>query len=131
MIQTSYFAKYKKSDGISIARGTPKWFHGDQFPDLFPSWKLIKGNFSKKEYTRIYYEEVLSKLRPSGIAALLDGKTLLCWEKSGDFCHRRIVAEWLYNELGIIVKEYNYIETVGGKVHQQSKEDAKKQLNLF
>jgi len=30
---------------------------------------------------------------------------LLCWEKSGDFCHRRLVAEWLEKELNVKVNE--------------------------
>jgi uncharacterized protein (DUF488 family) len=32
---------------------------------------------------------------------------LLCYEKPGDFCHRHIVAEWLHNNLGVHVEEFN------------------------
>jgi len=31
---------------------------------------------------------------------------LLCWEKRGVACHRRLVAEWLETELGITVPEW-------------------------
>lgn len=30
---------------------------------------------------------------------------LLCWEASGNFCHRRLVADWFKKELGIEVLE--------------------------
>lgn len=35
----------------------------------------------------------------------LDGSVLLCWEKSGAFCHRRLVAEWLEDAVGEKVQE--------------------------
>lgn len=31
---------------------------------------------------------------------------LVCYEKPGEFCHRRIVAEWLKETAGITVEEY-------------------------
>ena len=31
---------------------------------------------------------------------------LLCYEKSGDFCHRHIVADWIESELKKRVEEY-------------------------
>jgi hypothetical protein len=31
---------------------------------------------------------------------------LLCWEAPGKFCHRRLVAAWLEDALGIDVPEY-------------------------
>lgn len=30
---------------------------------------------------------------------------LLCYEKPGQFCHRRLVAEWFEQELGLVVPE--------------------------
>jgi uncharacterized protein (DUF488 family) len=38
------------------------------------------------------------------VAQALEGKVLLCYEKSGDFCHRHLVAEWL-RRYGYEVKE--------------------------
>ena len=37
-----------------------------------------------------------------------DDCVLLCYEKSGDFCHRHLVANWLSDNLGIEVKEYYF-----------------------
>ena len=35
---------------------------------------------------------------------------LLCHEKAGEFCHRRLVADWLNRELGIKVVELGKME---------------------
>ena len=46
-------------------------------------------------YFNYYKYETLDKLDPHKVAVDLEGKTLLCYEKSEDFCHRHIVAAWL------------------------------------
>jgi hypothetical protein len=35
----------------------------------------------------------------------LEGKVLLCWELPSQFCHRRLVTEWLEKNLLIEVTE--------------------------
>ena len=30
---------------------------------------------------------------------------LLCYEKSTDFCHRHIVSQWFFDELGVVLFE--------------------------
>ena len=107
MIHTSYFSskKYKPEDGVSIARWCLFW-PGLTFSALAPSaellnwWKSLSAEIqeqpaTKQRYINIYKEQTLSKLNPAEIAMILEGKTLLCFEKAGDFCHRHIVAEWL------------------------------------
>ena len=107
MIYTSYFSskKYNKDQGISIARYNKFW-QGETYPDLFPSttllawWKSLPEESQKcKDYQRIYFEaykqETLDKLNPHKVAADLENRILLCYEKSEDFCHRHIVAAWL------------------------------------
>jgi hypothetical protein len=49
-IRTSYFAVYKESNGISVARGMPKWFKGDQIIKLCPYVQLEKINQEMKNY---------------------------------------------------------------------------------
>jgi hypothetical protein len=107
LIYTSYFSsrKYKPEDGVSIARFAPFW-HGLTFSKLAPTeellrwWKsLIPEDQVKKDF-KDYYEkryrlQTLSCLDPKEVTMILEGKTLLCFEKSGDFCHRHIVARWL------------------------------------
>jgi len=102
-MRTSYFAKYKNSDGINIAIKPAPGFTGESYPDLFPKWSFLKQykiDGDEQAYTEAYYDEVLNHLDPYKVWNDLKDKTLLCWEKSGSFCHRRIVAEWLENSIG-------------------------------
>lgn len=105
MIHTSYFSsrKYKPKDGVSVARYCKFW-RGSTFEALVPSegllwwWKHLSSeeqNESQQYYEYLYREQTLSKLNPAEVAMILDGKTLLCYEKTGDFCHRHIIAKWL------------------------------------
>ena len=107
MIYTSYFSskKYNKDQGISIARYNKFW-QGETYPDLFPSttllawWKSLPEESQKcKDYQQIYFEaykqETLDKLNPHKVAADLENRVLLCYEKSEDFCHRHIISAWL------------------------------------
>ena len=101
MIYTSYFAskKYDPEKAINISRWPPKYYKGRSFPYLYPPadllWSYKNGYVDNVEYERQYRENVLAKLEPAHIAEVLDGEVLLCYEKSGDFCHRNIVAAWL------------------------------------
>lgn len=107
MIYTSYFAskKYNKDQGVSIARYNKFW-QGESYPKLFPSanlltwWKSLPKEAQecqdcKQIYFNVYKQETLDKLDPHNVAADLQNKVLLCYEKSSDFCHRHIIAAWL------------------------------------
>lgn len=103
MIYTSYFANQRKLahlKKVSISRFPPKWFQADEYAlELAPSKELLNeyknGNVSDEEYDEIYKQETLSKLNPEDIFHKYDGAVLLCYEKTGDFCHRNIVSQWL------------------------------------
>ena len=107
MIYTSYFSshKYHPDNGISISRWNSFW-RGPTFKNLAPSeqllswWKSLPKPVqempeAQEQYRIIYTEQTLSKISPAEVAELFDGKVLLCFEKSTDFCHRHIVADWL------------------------------------
>lgn len=107
MIYTSYFSshKYHPEDGISIARWSSFW-KGPTFEALAPSeqlliwWKSLPKALqdlpeAQEHYKRVYTEQTLSRISPAEIAMILEGKTLLCFERSDEFCHRHIVAKWL------------------------------------
>jgi uncharacterized protein (DUF488 family) len=114
-MQTSYFAKYKEDNAVSISLSTPKWFTGKSYKKLAPSWNLLngykEGRITEKDYKVIYTREVLDRLNAQQVYNELvelagEDAVLLCWEKSSDFCHRHLVADWLHSELGIDVNEY-------------------------
>lgn len=119
MIYTSYFAKLKKLPAdlipISISIYPPKGWSGLQYKKLAPSASILsdwKRDGDCKRYIDRYMNEILSKLDPIRVASDLqslagEGKdiVLVCYEKSEDFCHRHLVAEWL-GQHGIRCEEY-------------------------
>jgi hypothetical protein len=110
IMQTSYYSKSANHpNAVSIAAKAPDWYKGRQYKKLAPRYwffKKYKEDGDKEFYTEQYYKEVLSVLDPKQVYKDLgENAVLLCWEKSGDFCHRHLVAEWLSKELGIEIKE--------------------------
>ncbi|MDV6237535.1 DUF488 domain-containing protein [Leptospira ellisii] len=115
-IYTSYFGNARKLPEeilpISIARYARYW-GGLKFLPLAPDSDTLKMEI--QEYTKRYADK-LSKLEVGEVLeelkALSQGKNiaLLCYEKPGDFCHRRLVAEWIERETGIEVPEYQVLK---------------------
>lgn len=115
-MKTSYFAhpNILKTDLklISVSKKPPTWFTKNIqiYRLLCPSWDLVmsykNNSISEEEYVRRYYEENLNKLDPEKVYHDLgEDSVLLCYEKSGQFCHRHIIGRWLMNSLNIIVME--------------------------
>lgn len=131
-MRTSYYARYKGENGVSIAGWPPEWYTGRQFKKLAPKWnffstykeelKSIEKRFEKgfitesqkriligcaeKTYVYHYYKQVLDYLDPKQVYEELGADAvLLCWETPEKFCHRHIVAEWLSKALGIEILE--------------------------
>lgn len=105
-MQTSYFSNMKNlpqdSNFISIAGKSPNWYKGREYKKLAPQyswWKEWKeNNHSPFWYRSKYYETVLNKLDPKEVIKELgENPILLCYEYPHEFCHRHIVAEWLYD----------------------------------
>jgi len=110
MIYTSYFAKMKKypdMEFISVARFTPKGINISEIKELMPSEQLIylwKGRkIDEKRYTEIYMEQLIGIDRLK-LGNMLQGKCIVCYERSGTFCHRHIIADWL-RSVGFEVEE--------------------------
>lgn len=107
-IYTSYFAKAKKLPKdlvqVSISLFPPKHFVGKEYKKIAPTQKILfdwKRLANKEKYVREYQRDVLSKLDEAKVYSELEkigqGKdiVLLCYEKSEDFCHRHLFAEWM------------------------------------
>lgn len=143
-IITSYFAKVDTLKQhcivpVSIARFQPKWLIGDNalpvVDCLAPTKDILRDRkqfgLSDAQYTARFYNEVLSKLDATVIASQLTEYSkrygnnwtiaLCCYERPGQFCHRRLVAEWLQRELGIEVPEF--IEPVELSINDEDDED--------
>ena len=115
-MNTSYFSSKKiiKRDInlVSICRKVPTWFTVPckSYKQLQPSLDLVmnyrSGKITKQEYTNQYYNDVLNKLDPAKTYQELgEDAVLLCYEQSGEFCHRHIVAKWLMDNLNVIIME--------------------------
>lgn len=119
-IVTSYFAQQKalKAVGyyiISIARYNPRYLSCASYKALAPSPGLLhdwRTYHDKEHYTEVFNhflhhfcnaEQVLQDLlRYSGGQPI----ALCCYERSTDFCHRHLVADWMNKELGIQIEEF-------------------------
>lgn len=112
-MNTSYFANKKAAsdpNAVSIARWPPRWWGSRRrYIALAPSSDLLKrskAGLPWAEYVTEYKHDVLAKLDPAKVAADLGPDAiLLCWESPGEDCHRRLIAEWLEQNLGTPVPE--------------------------
>jgi hypothetical protein len=76
MIQTSHYQKSGSlPNAVGISQGVPKWYKGELYKKLAPPWEIVK---IENEAT---------------------------FRLPGQFCHRRLVAEWLEKNLLIEVLE--------------------------
>jgi hypothetical protein len=118
LIYTSYFAQVKNlpSDIVPIsiaAKQVPGWRY-PVYKALAPTYNILydyKRGGDKDHYVAAYLRDVLRYLSPEKVVADLEklsgGKdiALICYEKSGSFCHRHVVARWL-GKAGFVVKEF-------------------------
>lgn len=111
IMKTSYFSKSGKDENaVAISQKVPPGYNGRTYKKLAPPWELVRkyksGSVEEKMFEQMYRKEVLNKLDSAQVVKDLGADAvLLCWEGSDKFCHRRIVAMWLEEELGIDVKE--------------------------
>lgn len=108
MYTSNFSKKGNDVNAIAISIGIPNGFKGKRCLKLAPSWDMVneyKKTGDKEAYIR-KFNIILSKLNAREIYEELgDNAIMLCYEKSGDFCHRRLVADWIRKELGITVNE--------------------------
>ena len=110
---SSYALNGNSPDAIGISYGIPKNYEGKTLSKLAPSGEMLRKLHDKIiNYTQIDYKEAyLNLLEERGVDAqelvdeLPDGAVLLCYEDSGEFCHRRILAEWIEEKTGLVVPE--------------------------
>lgn len=110
---SNYSKKGRDPKAVSISAKAPSYFYGRWYLYLAPSWEIINGikygGWTEADYTRAYLDLIINErnLTPERVVDdLEDGSILLCYEKTSDFCHRHIVAEWIESETGILVREW-------------------------
>jgi len=132
-MKTSNFANWQRQrfpGAISISRFPDRrsGFDGPEFPPLMPSSQLLKaykdGLIDWDKYTALYrfqldclnpervYHRLISLIMPDETSAdEIPEPILLCYESAKTLdtqpCHRRLVAEWFEQELGIDMPEWS------------------------
>lgn len=107
-IYTSYFSKaskiFPKWRLVSISITSAQVFDGYYARELNPSkellWAYKGGEIDNQEYIEWYTKTILDNLDPFEIYDKYKGKVMCCWEKSGEFCHRHIVLNWIAKHVG-------------------------------
>jgi hypothetical protein len=110
-MKTSCFKYYTGDMGVAICVYPPTDWSGLRFPALEPDrsifYAIKKGQITQQEYEKLYREQTLSRLDARAVYNMFKNNVLLCWEDPGEFCHRRIVANWIKEQIGIEVPEWN------------------------
>jgi len=105
---------FNKKDHVgtpcSIARSEPNGFKGTRFALVNPSGELLNdyktGKIKWPGY-EVAYNKFLDRNKAVillNIGAFTRPVTFLCWEKTPEQCHRRLLAVWL-NKHGIIIPD--------------------------
>jgi uncharacterized protein YeaO (DUF488 family) len=114
---TSYYAKpglLPNQKAVAVSVAVPHWLRHlgiRHCPELAPSPKLLQdfkeGRCDEQEYkVRYLYGLALRGKTPQQVAdSLPEGSVLLCYEKSGKFCHRHLAARWLESGADVAVEE--------------------------
>jgi uncharacterized protein YeaO (DUF488 family) len=112
-IYTSNYSRCSNHpNAVSISASSPDYFTGKHIASLAPTWNMIKlykiGMLSEKEYTRQYIELLEERHEnPQAVYNSIPHRTImLCYEKPGDFCHRRVLARWIEDALGVKIPEW-------------------------
>ena len=95
-----------------------------EYKSLAPNWKLFE-NLNKKKITEDQfiksYDDQLVSLSAEKVyedlVNLVSGfePIIMTSISKKKFCHRHLVAEWLENELGIIIEEYKMGKVIRSK----------------
>ncbi len=127
-LYTSYWQNPDLADldviPVGISRGVPRGTMAKRLPyrykrlldlapprDLFKHW--IAGTIGSDDYTRVYRSH-LDSLGPEDVTSQLEKKSadnrgkalvLLCWCSPGEFCHRRVWADWYLEKTGREIPE--------------------------
>lgn len=95
---------------VGVSRSVPRNIRAGyrRYQPLNPG--VYFNKVSEAEYRRLYAEQ-LACLDPRLVWVELTAMAhpyepvLMCWERAGVFCHRRLVADWFQGCLGVVVPE--------------------------
>jgi len=111
---TSYWSNLRNIPAglvpVGISRYAPRWLRSADRPRsdlrLAPAAATLKAPPAEyiaafdAQLRQLDPREVFDSLGPSAV--------LLCYERPGEFCHRRLVAEWFEFHLGVAIPELGF-----------------------
>jgi hypothetical protein len=92
----------------SIRKLAPSGFKNDPIPSYVPKYKALLADQDPRAVINDATELVYQRAKDMGYdddSAATFTPVLLCWERPGQFCHRRMVADWIAKALEIDVPE--------------------------
>ena len=123
MIYTGYYGKLKKykefgMESVAISGKVPDFYYGLAYPDFAPRYEMFQrwknGEITNEGYT-VEYKAHLNTLNREEIRKDFEVYNkkgndciLLCYEKSNEFCHRHVLADWLEETFGWAVEEFDF-----------------------
>ena len=122
MKTASYFT-YRGPGRVGISVGTPRGIPAGyrMYKALAPRRDML--HLPQAEYRILFFRDILGPLDLVQVVRDLDSlaagtePVLLCFEKPPfdtiNFCHRRMVADWFKDTLGLKVPEYEKPQTGG------------------
>lgn len=118
-IYTSNYAKARKMDTtkfllVSISIFAPKGWKGMHVTGFAPTLTLLNKyhqGLSTQEYETEYRKHITRLNNMHALFEMMARKAhgrdivLLCYEKEGEFCHRHILSDMVYEKYGYRIKE--------------------------
>lgn len=98
--RASTYVPFYSGDSLATALGTRYEYH----PEFAPTSEILAGykdgRITWPDYERMYRELLAARHPTAGLSpADLDRICLLCTEKSATQCHRRLVAEYIAEQI--------------------------------
>jgi hypothetical protein len=117
LLTASYHRCHREAGvAVAISLGQPRWplpySIAAEVRDLMPVGLLRRPRLPAEQFTPLYLDR-LNRIGSDRIAAQLrriadehgEPLVLLCWERPGEFCHRRLFADWWQQRAGEEVPE--------------------------
>ncbi len=146
ILGTGCYSNIKSGNTVSVTGdGGNAWgYYGPAYKKLAPSWKLYEywrdnpDNLSREElinyYITEYFYHRLANLDVNFLLQELEKRfgneiILLCHELPGEFCHRRLDADYIELKTGFIIPEIG--NDINGNITHYSQPDYKQKLKLL
>ena len=97
----------------SIPELSPKGFKNDPIPSYVPKYEALLRGLDAQDVVNEAMQLAYDRAKAMGMShddASNITPVLLCWEKPGQFCHRRLFAGWAEQQLSLYVPEVKFVE---------------------